>query len=187
VLVMTVIRATDRELGLAEPHWRGAECGKSWLAGRRFGWLGGLAGDSAGTAAIEFALAAPLLLGLLMPVADLGLAFSRQIQVQQAAQAGAQYASLHPWNSSSIDSITSAVTSATQLSALTAAPAPYQTCGCPDGSKITAATCDSLCANGESAGYYIVVNAQLPYSPILPYSLLGNSVNLTAQATVRGK
>jgi Flp pilus assembly protein TadG len=187
VLVMTVIRATDRELGLAEPHWRGDECGKTWLPGRRLGWLDGLTRDWAGATAVEFALAAPLLLGLLMPLADLGLAFSRQIQVQQAAQAGAQFASLHPWNSSSIASITSAVTSATQLSALTAAPAPYQICGCPDGGKITAATCNSLCANGESAGYYVIVNAQLAYSPILPYSLLGNSVNLTAQATVRGK
>ena len=183
---MIAIRAIDRRLGRAEPDRRGAVFGKTWLQ-CRLGWPGGLARARSGTTAIEFALAAPLLLGLLMPVADLGLAYSLQIQVQQAAQAGAQYASLHPWNSASVTAITSAVTSATRLGALAAAPVPYQTCGCPDGSKIAAATCNSLCANGESAGYYIIVNARLPYSPILPYSLLGNSVTLTAQATIRGK
>ena len=147
---MTAIWAINNKLGRAMRDWRGAECGKTWLQ-RRLDWLGGLAGASAGTTAVEFALAAPLLLGLLMPVADLGLAYSQQIQVQQAAQAGAQYASLRPWNSNSTTAITSAVTSATRLSALTAWPAPIQICGCPDGSKIAVATCDSLCANTESA------------------------------------
>jgi len=183
---MTAIRSIDNKLDRAARDWRGAEFGKTWLP-LRLGRLRGLRGAAAGASAIEFALATPLLLGLLMPVADLGLAFSQQIQVQQAAQAGAQFASLHPWNSTSVTSITSAVTSATRLSALTASPAPYQTCGCPDGSKITAAACNSLCADGESAGYYVIVNAQVAYSPILPYSLLTNPTTLAAQATVRGK
>jgi hypothetical protein len=142
-----------------------------------------------GTSAVEFALAAPLLLGLLTPVADLGLAYSQQIQVQQAAQAGAQYASLHPWNSNSSTGIANAVTSATGLTLLPADPAtnpaPYQECRCPDGSKIDLLSCNSLpCADGEYGGYYVIVSAQLAYSPILPYSLLGNST-LKAQATVR--
>ena len=77
--------------------------------------------------------------------------------------------------------------SASRLSGLLAQPAPSQTCGCPDGSAVVAATCGSPCADGGHAGYYVVVNARLPYSPMLPYSLLGNSVILTAQATVRGQ
>ncbi len=183
---MTAIRAIDRSLGRAEPGKAGAEFDKTWLQ-RRLDWPGASPRARAGATTIEFALAAPLLLGLLMPLADLGLAFSQQIQVQQAAQAGAEYASIHPWNTNSVTAITSAVTSASRLGALTAAPAPDQTCGCPDGSKIAAATCNSLCANGEAAGYYIIVNAQVPYSPILPYSLLGNPTTLAAQATVRGE
>jgi TadE-like protein len=154
---------------------------------RRLDWLVRLSGAVNGVTAVEFALAAPILLGLLTPVADLGLAYSQQIQVQQAAQAGAQYASLHPWNSNSAAAITNAVTSATRLGALIADPAPSQTCGCPNGSTVGAATCGSLCADGGQAGYYVVVHARLAYSPILPYSLLGNSAVLTAQATVRAQ
>src|SRR6266568_2113813 len=71
-----------------------------------------------GNSAIEFALATPILLGLLVPVADLGMAFSQQLQVQQAAQAGAQYALLHGWNSSAISN---AVTAATNLTGISAA------------------------------------------------------------------
>src|SRR6267142_4947307 len=74
-----------------------------------------------GNAAIEFALATPILLGLLVPVADLGIAFTQQIQVQQAAQAGAQYALLHGYSSSAISN---AVTAATNLPGVSAAPAP---------------------------------------------------------------
>ena len=65
--------------------------------------LAALVRGDGGTSAVEFALAAPVLLGLLVPMADLGMAFSQQIKVQQAAAAGAQYAALHPWNSTSAD------------------------------------------------------------------------------------
>ena len=138
-----------------------------------------------GTAAVEFAMAAPILLGLLTPVADLGIAFSEQIQVQQAAQAGAQYALFHPWNSHSVTDISNAVTSASALSGISALPAPQQMCGCPNGSTIKTATCSSTCPDGSVAGYYAVVSAQLPYKPKLPYSLLGSGVTLSAKATVR--
>src|SRR6266478_5540273 len=96
-----------------------------------------LARAERGNAAIEFALATPILLGLLVPVADLGIAFTQQIQVQQAAQAGAQYALLHGYSSSAI---TNAVTAATNLPGVSAAPAPSQSCGCPTGTTIAAAT-----------------------------------------------
>src|SRR5439155_25522439 len=135
-----------------------------------------------GTSAVEFGLAAPILLGLLVPLADLGIAFSEQLQVEQAAQAGAQYAALHAWNSNSVSSITTAVTSASPLSGLSATPAPSQSCGCPTGSTISSATCGSTCSNGETAGYYVTVNAQATYVPQLPYSVLGSSVTLSAQS-----
>jgi hypothetical protein len=147
-----------------------------------------------GTSAVEFAVSAPLLLGLLTPMADLGLAYSQQIQVQQAAQAGAQYASLHPWNSNSSTAIANAVTSATGLTLLpydpvdkpASNPAPYQECRCLDGSTIGLTSCNSVpCADGAYGGYYVIVHAQAAYSPILPYSLLGDLTKFTAQATIR--
>jgi Flp pilus assembly protein TadG len=153
--------------------------GFMWRWARRTGFL---ARANRGNAAIEFALATPILIGLLVPVADLGMAFAQQLQVQQAAQAGAQYALLHGYSSSAISN---AVTAGTTLAGVSASPSPSQSCGCPTGTTITTATCSSACSNGETAGSYVVVNAQVSYTPALPYSVLGSSTTLTAQATVR--
>ena len=136
-----------------------------------------LARSRSGHSAVEFAYIAPAMLMFV-----LGIAFSQQIQVQQAAQAGAQYALLHGWNSTAISN---AVTAATNLTGISAAPAPTESCGCPTGTTISAAACASACANGETAGTYVFVNAQSAYTPALPYSVLGSGVTLTAQATVR--
>jgi Flp pilus assembly protein TadG len=139
-----------------------------------------------GVAAVEFGLAAPMLLAMLVPVADLGLAFSTQQKLRQAVQAGAQYAALHPWSQNAPSAITSAITSATSLSGVTLSPAPYQLCGCPSGGgSITTVNCGSVCASGETAGYYVAISAQLPYTPVLPYSLLGSSTVLSAQSMIR--
>jgi Flp pilus assembly protein TadG len=147
--------------------------------------LPALLGARDGTSAVEFAVAAPILLGLLVPVADLGIAFAQRQQVQQAVQAGAQYASFHPWNTNSPTDIANAVKSASTLTGISITPTPYQVCGCPNGTAITSATCGNTCSNGQTAGYYVVVNAQLPYSPVLPYSALADQVTLTGQSTVR--
>jgi Flp pilus assembly protein TadG len=144
-----------------------------------------LAQAERGNAAVEFALAAPILVALLVPMADLGMAFSQQIQVQQAAQAGATYATLHPWTNGSATAISNAVLAASTLSTIAASPAPSQICGCPTGSAIVTASCSSTCSDGAPAGYYVVVNAQAPYTPQLPYSVLGSSVTLAAQSMVR--
>jgi len=152
----------------------------SWL---RRGILLGRCRD--GTSVVEFALATPVLLGLLVPLVDLGIAYSQQIQVEQAAQAGAQYASVHPWNSNSVTAISNAVTAAGALPGITASPPPNQVCGCPSGSAVVSYSCSSTCPNGQTAGYYVVVTAELPYTPALPYSVLGNSLTLSAQTTVR--
>ena len=148
------------------------------------GWLRRLArlfADARGMSAVEFALATPIVMALVAPVGDLGIAFAQQIQVQQAAQAGAQYALLHGFNSTNISS---AVTAATTLG-VSASPAPSQSCGCPTGTAITTATCGTNCSNGEVAGSYVTINAQVSYTPVVPYSFFGSSTTLAAQATVR--
>jgi Flp pilus assembly protein TadG len=134
-----------------------------------------------GNAAVEFSVAAPILAIMFVPMIDIGMAVYQKMQVQDAAQAGAQYAMAHGWNSSAIQS---AITSATALS-VSASPAPSKSCGCPDGSSVSAATCGSTCSDGQNAGTYVTVGAQATYTPLLPYPAMGSSVTLSAQATAR--
>src|SRR5215471_5477290 len=113
--------------------------------------LAALLGARDGNAALEFSIAAPVLAAVFVPLIDIGMAVYQQMQVQDAAQAGAQYAMAHGWNSSSIQS---AVTNATALS-VSASPAPSKSCGCPDSSSVSSASCGSTCPDGQTAGTYV--------------------------------
>src|SRR5260370_15661378 len=87
-----------------------------WLAAlrSRVAWIGALAHDRRGVSAVEFGLAAPVFLAALSPVIDLGLAFSEQIRVNQAVEAGAQYAAVNVYNGTTWSSdVQSAMTNAT--------------------------------------------------------------------------
>lgn len=139
--------------------------------------------DDKGTAAIEFGLVATFLSFLLLGLTDFGMGYWEQMQVGNAARAGAEYAIANGWNQSGI---TTAVTSATGLGSITATPAPTQTCGCPSVTAgITTATCRSSCAGGGTAGTYVTVNARASYSFIVPYAGIASPLTLTASTTVR--
>jgi Flp pilus assembly protein TadG len=142
---------------------------------------------SDGVAAVEFAICTPVLLLLLMGMCDLGMGISHKLQVWEAAQAGAQYALANDFNSASIQN---AVTGATSWTALSATPAPTQSCGCPTGTAVAAASpavppCTGTCPNGAQSGSYVTVSVTAVYNPLLTYLSLGSSITLTAQSVVR--
>jgi Flp pilus assembly protein TadG len=158
---------------------------KDRLLQRCSAWLRKLCRAEDGIAAVEFGLLAPMLLLIVAASIDLGLAYSAQMKVQQAAQAGAQYALLHGFDSTKI---TAAVTAATTLS-VNASPAATQRCGCLSGSTVTLSgtpPCLVTCGNGLTPGTYVTVNAQASYTPLVPYAtLLSSPTTLTSQAQVR--
>lgn len=135
-----------------------------------------------GAAAIEFAVVAAMLLLLMVGAADYGMGFYRKMQVQNAAQAGAQYAMLRGFSPSSI---MAAVTNATSFSEVTATPAPSQFCGCPTSIGVAIAACDSTCAGGLVAGTYVTVSAQGTYNTLLSYPLIPDSFTFASNSTVR--
>jgi len=160
--------------------------------------------DRRGISAVELGLTAAFILPPLGSVFDLGMAFSQQIKMQQAVQAGAQYASMNVWNSSSSpNAITSAVTSAlpAALQSIvtvygdTTHSAPYEACYCPTGtsgnylqSVDNLSSCGATtCSDGETSGYYVTVAARLDYTPIAPFSFvfMNNPQTLTASSVVR--
>ena len=144
-------------------------------------FMSGSASGTGGTIAIEFAIIGPTLVLMMACTVDLGMGIYRKMQVQNAAQAGAEYAIAHGFTSS----IANAVTNATSFSGIAATPVPNQFCGCPSSSSVTAATCNSACPSGAVAGTYVAVSAQGTYNTILPYPLIPNSFLFAAQSTVR--
>jgi Flp pilus assembly protein TadG len=154
-----------------------------------------LARDRGGMSAVEFGIAAPVFLAILMPVVDLGRAYSQQIQIRQAVQAGALYASVNVYNSSTWSTnVSNAVTNSTTLAVTPTVSA--ETCGCPNGTSTDIASHDTVttcgpsnggtnCSDGSAPGYYVTITGTLSYSPVMPYSILANPTTLSDQAVVR--
>ena len=165
---------------------------------RWLGCLSALRRDEDGVSAIEFALATPFLLLLILPLLDLGQAVSEQIRLNLAVQAGAQYASLNLWGSTSATDIAAIVNNATTLSLTNVSATEY--CGCPNAGAAPTlyaypaapASCDTSypsCAGDSSpAGVYVQVSAQFTHTSVMPYSALpytNGLQTLTSTAVVR--
>ena len=150
---------------------------RSWQMLRAFGKSPPL-----GTAAIEFAIGAPMLLILLAGLVEVGFAVYQSAQVHNAAEAGAMYATQNGWTSSGI---VTAVTSATGASGMSASPAPSNFCGCPAAGGITTVVCTGTCSDGTTPGQYVQVNASLARTSIIPNSGLLLPTNMTATSIVR--
>lgn len=116
-----------------------------------------------GSAALEVAAVAPVLLLLIAACADYGRALSQRIELTNAVRAGAQYA-VTAANAKTL--ITQAVRDAlpTHLQAATIETACY--CGTlPAGTGLPpVAACDSACPPGSAR--MMTLRATLPFKPI---------------------
>ncbi len=135
-----------------------------------------------GAAALEFALAAPFLLLLLVCLVELGDGVFEAMQVQNAAEAGALYVAKHGWSSAGISA---AVINATGINGVTATPAPFPFCGCPAAGGIATKNCTSRCSDGTAPGSYVQINAALAHQTILTYPGLSVPMTLTGTSIVR--
>ena len=156
----------------------------AWRSIRAF--VIGVDGTS-GSALVEFAIFCPVLIILSIYTMDLGLFMFNKMEVQYAAQAGAQYAIGKV--SYDATAISSAVTNATRFTAIT--PSSSQFCGCPTttGVNFCAAACGSTCTTCATTaqGHYVTVTATptTPYTPLARFPGIPSTYDLTAKSTVR--
>jgi hypothetical protein len=154
-----------------------------------------------GASAVELAICFPLIAGLIIPVIDLGMGAYTQMQVANAAQAGAEYAAVRGFN---IANIVNTVASATNLPGIqpnpnqlvsgvfTPTPAPSQSCSCISGTAIVPALpagsppCSQTCPNGN-VGIFVTVTAQASYATLFSYPGIPSPLTLTAQSIIRVK
>lgn len=141
-----------------------------------------LRGANEGVSAIEFALVGTILAILCIGLVDVGMGIWKQMEVGNAARAGADFAATKGWYS---DKIKAAVTNATSLSGVAASPAPSTFYGCPSGGSLVAVSAGTICTDGKEAGEYAKVNAQATYTPILPYPGIPNPMTLSATSIAR--
>ena len=143
----------------------------------------------AGAALIEFTLFAPLLVVMSIYTMDFGLFFYRQMQVQNAAQAGVDWAMAnHIFNDAGIRAAVTNATTYTDISVSTGYP--IEQCGCPSstGVTFTSNTAPAPCptCGGSVGGLYVTVQTQATWNSFIRYGLFSSATRtLTAQATAR--
>ena len=146
--------------------------------------------SSDGTALVEFALAAPILVTLVLGIADFGMLAAKNAALEGATRVGAEYARNNSTtckdvtSASCISGIKTAMQSAGNFSpAITFPSDPSASCECDDGSSIT---CGTTCVGaGKTPNRVLItVTASQSYTPILPWPGLPSSVTASTEMRV---
>jgi Flp pilus assembly protein TadG len=143
------------------------------------GFIARLLKNDRGVSAVEFALVAPMLVLMLIGLADFGLAANEKMRLLTAARAGAQSGFGDPANGAAI------IQAAKDASGLQSKPitvTTVTTCACPDGG---AAACDGTCGGGAAVRSFVTVTVTETYGMLFDYPMLGKSVALSATASLR--
>ena len=145
-----------------------------------------------GNAAVEFAIIAPVLVGLLVPIADFGLYIYDQMQLNLAAQAGMEYAARNGWNPTGFQQ--AAINASPSLNLTAQSVNASQFCGCPSGTAIAQQNCSdpntgqqAHCGNNAAnplVGTYVNVTATYQYNTLFHYPGIPDSQTLTSGASL---
>lgn len=132
-----------------------------------------------GQSLVELALLLPVLLLLVIGVADFARAFYMSIEVQDAARAGAQYGLTNSSDTTGMQ--TAATNDAPDVSGMTAT-ATYG-CICSDGSgaSVHCNTPPTCPANTQEVNY-VQVNTSATYTTFFPWPKIPSSFPLSGQA-----
>jgi Flp pilus assembly protein TadG len=150
-----------------------------------------------GTAAIEFALASPILVLLVLGAADFGMLMNTSASLTGAARAGAEYAKAN-WNDPSVtDPTTSTEQKVCGFLGLTLSsgscspvtPNVTTSCTCDDDTSVTPCppTGANPCATQTNPGVlqYVTVTAQQDFHAILSWTSFALPTQVSGTTTVR--
>lgn len=136
--------------------------------------------DRSGAAATEFALLFPILALLLAGLIDFSRLISHRMQVQAAAQAGADYVIRHGWNA---DAVSRTIAGAASI-VVTADPAPKLVSGCISGTEVLETTA-STCPTGFFVGKFVFATARASFRPLMPWPAITVPDTIVATALTR--
>ncbi len=136
--------------------------------------------SEAGNSLVETGLFVPLLLLLLMGVADFGRAYYLAIEVAGAAHAGAVYGAQNITDTTGMQN--AAKLNSPDVSGLVATGT--WGCECSDGTA-SSASCAITPTCSVNVVYYAKVITTVTYHPIMPWQGINSSMILTGSTTMR--
>ena len=135
-----------------------------------------------GASLVELALVLPILFLLLMGAVDYGRAFYLAMEVSGAAQAGAEYGSLYPTDSTGM--VSAAQADAPNVSNLSVATPAYG-CECADGTAYSTNCTTMPSCPSNNIVYRVTVATSATYAPLFPWPNIPSSMFLSSSATMR--
>ena len=139
--------------------------------------------SDAGVAAVELAMALPLLVLVAIGVADFGRLYFTSIAVANATRAGAYYGAQNTVTSGNFTAIEQATRNdAADLGTIGVTSSRF--CKCPDG---TSPACTGSCASYGGPEVFVSVTATKSYSFLIAYPGLPPSVSITRSAVFRAQ
>ena len=144
-----------------------------------------------GAVLVEFALAAPILVTLVLGIADFGMLAANTAALEGVTRVGAEYARNNTTcqadlaGQSCIAGIKSAMTNSGNFNPPITFPSdPSASCECDDGNPITCGTTCSAAGKPPPNRVLITVTASQSYTPILPWPGLPSSVTASTEMRV---
>lgn len=137
-----------------------------------------------GTAGVEFAIMAPILLGFLVIMTDIGLAFTAQMNLDQAVKSGAEFVFGDVSNVDTLETLMTAAATGASASAPTNVNSSNRPtfeagkfCRCPGSNA--AVSCDQVCTSDNSPPriFYNITGVQTFDAMALP--------DFSLQSTIR--
>lgn len=151
----------------------------------------GLGSCREGNTAVEFALAAPILITLAFGAFDYGRAYVEGVRMNGAARAGAQYALYEPTNwtdgttmeRTALEEYVGHALTDSQMAALSVSAAANNFCACTAGTTLA---CTDTCPGGGAPGRFVRVtlNGAVPLTLPYPWSSNGEAP-VDGEAVVR--
>jgi len=133
--------------------------------------------DVRGVAAVEFAFIAPILMFLIIAIFEYGMFMNMQMRLENLSRSIAQYII----QGGSIDNIWEDVVvegnyfpDIDDLESEMGFSAE-EVCECEDAVEVS---CDNECDNGEYKRYFIEVDLEMNYTPMIPYPGLPDSMTM---------
>ena len=135
-----------------------------------------------GSALVELALIAPVLMLLLCGVIDFGRAYYLAQGIAGAAHAGAEYGAQNPMDTAGMKS--AAQIAAPNVTGLTIATPSYG-CECANGTSYSASCSSTPTCSGSNPVYLVTVTASVSYVPWFPWPGLAHPIAMSTTAKMR--
>ena len=140
--------------------------------------------SAAGIATLEMALITPLLLLMVLGIADFGRVFYTAITLAHAARAGAAYGSQSNAATSDIAGMQQAAREEAQdLNGISVIAERF--CECPDAGPVDCVI--GICVTNVAPELYVKVTASKTFKTIAPYPGIPNTLPLSREAIVRAQ